>query len=321
MIKAILRFFTPLVVLGVTAVLGWGTLKLLQKADAQHVDSLKPAANTNQTTQPTVIGTNAPPGPYCWRPGGATDPANTIEKRIPVPPGYEREQLNPGDWQDWLRKLPLKPQATTAPAAGPVAAVDLDLSDKSIQHGADAVLRLRTEYQYSRERYKGGLQFDLATGQYVVFDEWARGIRPIIDGQTVTWTKPPRHKIHDVSYASFHSYLDTILTYGGPNLLDRNSTQVIKASEMLIGEIFVQKGNPSNAAIVLDMATGPSGRKAFLLAQWSPTTKELQILRNARPADTRILPWYDLNFGQSLTTPAGNFARGDLKSWALPKKH
>lgn len=62
----------------------------------------------------------------------------------------------------------------------------------------------------------------------------------------------------------------------------------------------------------VDMAINPTtNKKVFLLAQSYMPAQEIQILKS--PNDTKISPWYSLDFGNVLNTPEWTFTPNDLK--------
>ncbi|MFB3891720.1 MAG: DUF4846 domain-containing protein [Phycisphaerae bacterium] len=321
MLKTIIRFLTPIVVLGVALVGGWGLLTVLGNADKAFEASRKAARASAMQQEEAPATQVAPPAtPYPWL--AKYDPANTIGARIHAPPGYERVQVDPDTLSYWLRNLPLKPPGTPVRLwngqekpfqGGHVAVVDIDVGNEDLQQCADAIIRLKAEYLYSRRRYRD-IHFNFTNGTNVEFVKWAEGIKPIVNGDVVTWTRPRRDRTRDYSYDNFRAYLETVMTYADTASLAQELAPVGSPKVMQISNIFIQAGHPGHAAMVVDMCENRrNGAKCFLLAQGFMPAQDIHILRNTRPADTRIWPWYDVNFGPTLKTPDWQFTRHDLK--------
>lgn len=319
MLKSLAGFVTIIIVLA--GVLGGGylLLGLAHSADVAHETAMKPVPAT-MADQPTSTPTTLPHRAYPWV--SHYDPASTLAARIPAPPGYERIDADPDGFATWLRNLPVKPAGTPVrlfngqPApnqSGHVAVLDIDVGDKDLQQCADAVIRLRAEYLYNKQQ-NSRIHFNFTNGTTVEFTKWAGGIKPVIEGNTIVWTKPHRNQVKDYSYENFRSYLEMVFTYAGTASLSQELTPVSPPKLMNIGNVFIQGGNPGHAVIVIDMVENKrNGAKAFLLAQSFMPAQDIHVLRNTRPADTGIWPWYDLNFGPQLNTPDWKFNRADLK--------
>lgn len=337
MLRSIIRFFVPLVVLAATLAGGWFLLNILTRADevsrvAAHNSGTIHASNA--ASQPTT----RPTSPYCWL--GRYDPANTIATRIPVPRGYQRVEVEPDSgFAYWLRNLPLRPDGTPVrlfngqPKANQnahIAVVDIDVGNKDLQQCADAIVRLRAEYLYYRaarlmadsptaaSNWLAKIHFNFTSGDNVDFLRWGLGQRPSVQGNAVTWTKPPRRTPSDYSYANFRSYLDTIFTYAGTASLAKELAPGGALKNMRIGDVFIVGGSPGHAVMVVDMIENPrNGAKAFLLAQSFMPAQDIHILKNLRGADAGIAPWYDVRFGGNLVTPEFTFSTRDFKRWPL----
>jgi hypothetical protein len=247
----------------------------------------------------------------------AYDPAQSIESRIPAPSGFDRLTVSSGSFGDWLRHLPLKPGnpdvllfngQKRVDQASHYAVVDIDVGNQDLQQCADAVIRLRAEYFYSRNRYED-IHFLYTNGATVDFQQWIDGKRPQLRNNVVEWVKsePP-----DWSYSSFRKYLNNIFLYAGSISLDRELVPVKAPSTAKMGDVFITPGRPGHAVLVVDMACEMStGRKVVLLAQSFIPAQDIHILKNMR--DTKLSPWYDANFGGVLITPDWRFGPAELK--------
>ena len=247
------------------------------------------------------------------------NPQSTIADRIAPPPDYVRTEVKPGTFGQWLRNLPLK--AGTPPVLlfngdrkrnqnAHFAVIDIDVGRKNLQQCADAVIRLRAEYLYQRKSF-GDIHFNFTSGDNAEFSRWIFGHRPQVRGETVRWS---RTEPVDSSYTSFRNYLNTVFTYAGSYSLSREMKSVRNIADMKIGDVFIQGGFPGHAVIIVDMAVNPqTGRKVFMLVQSYMPAQEPHILVN--PRNSKLSPWYDLDFGETLYTPEWTFRGSDLKSF------
>jgi len=253
---------------------------------------------------------------YPWL-NGRSAGRDTIASRFAPPAGFERVSVRPGGFGHWLRHLPLQPEGTKvylhdgrlkANQGVHAAVVDLDIGRRDLQQCADAVMRLRAEYLYSKRRYDA-IGFNFTSGDRAAFTRWADGWRPRIEGRRVRWV---RQGERGAGYANFRAYLVSVFTYAGSYSLSRELSRVDRAADIRIGDAFVQGGFPGHAVIVVDMAVErSSGRKAFLLAQSFMPAQSLHVLKN--PARAGGSPWYTLPAGDTLRTPEWTFSLGHLR--------
>jgi hypothetical protein len=241
--------------------------------------------------------------------------SDTVANRVKPPQGFKRTAASPGSFGEWLRSLPLKPGRPAVllyngrkkkDQNAHYAVVDMDIGKKNLQQCADAVIRLRAEYLYSKQRFDR-IHFNFTSGHRADFTKWAKGFRPAVNGSSVTWTKKSNA---DSSYESFTRYLETVFIYAGTASLEKELKN-IDVPDMQIGDVFIHGGFPGHAAIVVDMARDTRGRKVFLLAQSYMPAQDIHILKN--PRDAVLSPWYDLDFGEKLITPEWDFSRSELK--------
>ncbi len=253
--------------------------------------------------------------PYPWV--EQVDQANALGARIAAPAGFERVACEDGSFAAWLRGLPLKegsPQVLLfdgrpkANQEAHVAVLDIDVGERDLQQCADAAIRLRAEYLYSRGE-TGRIAFRFTSGDEASYRRWADGFRPKVHGNKVEWAKTAGK---DSSYRAFRSYLDTVFTYAGTRSLAKEMTPVPDPKGISAGDVFVQGGSPGHAVIVLDVAEeGSTGRRVFLLAQGFMPAQQVHVLKNSSyPA---LSPWYDADLGDTLVTPEWTFQKGDLK--------
>ena len=236
---------------------------------------------------------------------------------IAPPAGFSRSSAAPDSFAAWLRDLPLKP------AGSPVllhdgtpkrnqsvhaAVIDIDTGSQDLQQCADAVIRLRAEYLFSRNRIPE-ICFNFTSGDAAAYSQWRAGFRPAIKGNRVTWAKTAAA---DSSYNGFRGYLRSVFAYAGSQSLSRELLAVKTPAQMKIGDIFIRGGMPGHAVIIIDMAEkGGTGDKVFLLAQSYMPAQDIHVLKN--PGEPRLSPWYSVRFGDSLRTPEWEFQQTELK--------
>ena len=188
------------------------------------------------------------------------------------------------------------------------AVVDIDVGNRDLQQCADAVMRLRAEYLYSKGNHET-IHFNFTSGDRADFAKWAEGYRPVVDGNNVKWIKSAAE---DSSHGSFRAYVDRVFAYAGSHSLSKELTRIEDVAKMRIGDVFIQGGFPGHAIIVVDMVVNrESGKKLFLLAQSYIPAQDIHILKN--PNDDALDPWYEVDFGESLHTPEWTFGKNDLK--------
>ena len=265
------------------------------------------------------LGLTPPPGnTYPWLDN--YDPAQSLANRIPVPAEFERMTVSTGSFGEWLRNLPLKPGTPEvllyngqkkANQTAHQAVIDIDVGNQDLQQCADAVIRLKAEYEFSRNVFEN-IHFQFTSGDVVDFLRWSDGNVPVVRGNSVEWTKTAPN---DWSHASLRRYLNLVFQYAGSISLNRELVPVRDVRAMRIGDVFIKAGSPGHAVLVVDMACHPrTDRRVFLLAQSYLPAQDIHILKN--PRDSRLSPWFDIEFGQVLVTPEWDFNLNELKRFA-----
>jgi len=254
---------------------------------------------------------------YPWLGGAA---AGTIEARVPAPSGWQRLPAPPGSFGAWLRGLPVKPGRPEVrlfdgkPKANQDAhfvVLDVDTGGRDLQQCADAVMRLRAEFQ-RQAGLESEICFRFTDGTEARWRDWKQGLRPKRSGGKMTWDK---RASADASYQSFRRYLDIVFGYAGTASLARELDRVSDARRIEAGDVFIQGGSPGHAVIVVDVAQDAQGRRAVLLAQSYMPAQDIHVLRNPRSPDN---PWYIIDGDGPLTTPEWHFPAGSLRRFTDP---
>ena len=224
----------------------------------------------------------------------------TIFRRFKPPPGFSRTVIDTSSFGFYLRHLKLKIFGTTVRYYDGqpknkrnvyISVIDMDIGNRDLQQCADAIMRLRSEFLYDRQRYRD-IHFNFVSdGQPRYYEEFNEG---------------------DHSYGKFRKYLDYIFSYANTRSLSQELISLDSIVEMQIGDVFIQTGNPyGHAVIVVDLAENPdTGEKVYMLAQSYMPAQDIQVLINRE--NSRISPWYILDEGP-IETPEWTFNPGDLK--------
>jgi hypothetical protein len=204
---------------------------------------------------------------YDWM----SHPARERLDVIAPPEGAVRVALAPGSFGEWLRRLPLLDAGApvhlydgSLKARQDVHArvVDLDVGARDLQQCADAVMRLRAEYLYSR-------------GLPVRFHPDPGKPRELV------WTGRDRER--------FRKFLVRLFADAGTASL---AAELERASGALApGDVLIQGGYPGHAVLVLDAVDAPDGRRLVLLGQSYMPAQEFHVLKNL--GDAKLSPWFD----------------------------
>lgn len=249
---------------------------------------------------------------FPWLRGNAS-PRERI-KDIPPPANYSRVSVTKGSFAEWLRDLPLKPVETAVYLHNGkkkgrqdvhYRVLDIDTGTGDLQQCADAAMRLRAEYLFSRERFDK-IRFNFVSGFNADYPTWRKGYRVIVNGNRCRWEKKAGA---NTGYKSFKKYMRVVFSYANTHSLSREMKPVRDVRDIRIGDLFIEGGFPGHAVIVVDMATDGSGNRVFLLAQSYMPAQDIHILKSPFP----ISPWYDIRFGDQLETPEWTFKKTDLK--------
>ncbi len=240
----------------------------------------------------------------------------TLAQRLSPPAGFVRRPAEVGSFARWLRQLPMKPKGAGVYLHNGLLkprqdvhtdVVDIDIGRRDLQQCADAVMRLRAEWQLASGRV-GQIGFKYTGGGRVTFARWAQGWRPNAKG--TRWSRRGRA---DNSYPSFRRYMRHVFAYAGTYSLSRELKRVDRQA-LGIGDVFIKGGFPGHAVLVVDMVQNPAtGEKRFALAQSYMPAQNIHILKN--PQDRNGGPWYPATFSWPLVTPEWTFHLGSLKRW------
>lgn len=241
---------------------------------------------------------------------------STIKERFALPEGYQRVNVQPSSFAEFLRNLPLKPDGTRVtyyngnekPGKVYDAVLDIDVGEQDLQQCADAVMRLRAEYLYKMGKFDK-ISFNFVSGFKADYQSWMQGNRVIVeDGKYAKWVKKAPSSN---DYKSFRQYMDIVFTYAGTVSLEKELKQ-INVSEIQIGDVFIKGSLPGHCVIVVDMAENLTTKdKIFMVAQSYMPAQDIHILKSEENKD--ISPWISVDFGEKLETPEWTFSRDQLR--------
>jgi hypothetical protein len=238
------------------------------------------------------------------RPGHAAPPwptrgsAGTLIGRFEPPPKAQRVAVEPGSFAAWLRELPLRPAGTQVLLHSGnakhrqdvhAAVIDIDTGKRDLQQCADAVMRLRAEYLWSKNR-PGQACFLSAAGKTLRFG--GKG------------------------YPAYRKWLDTVYNWANTGSLRQQMQPVRDALQVQPGDVYVMGaggGLPyGHAVLVLDVAQEPGarGQRWVQLSQSYMPAQDIHVLQNG--AEPKVGPWFRVQADGSLGTPEWIFKAGSL---------
>lgn len=239
----------------------------------------------------------------------------TLSARFSAPANYTRVNNSEISFGDYLSRFPLLPPDEKVLLYNGkekhrqdvhAAILKIDVGNKDLQQCADAVMRLRAEYLYSKKRYDE-ISFHFTSGFKAEYKKWRMGYRIQVKGNKVQWYL--KEKPSDTR-ENFMAYMQTVFMYAGTLSLQKElKPKALKDLEA--GDVFIQGGSPGHAVIVMDVAVHiKTKEKIFLLAQSYMPAQNIHVLKNFNDED--ISPWYRLKENQVLETPEWQFTPGSL---------
>ena len=212
----------------------------------------------------------------------------TVETRIAVPEGYERVPVEKGSYEEFYRKLPLKPAGTSVyyydgqkkNSSYHAAVYDFPNLSEDLLQCADACMKMRAEYYYARGEYDK-IGFNAESGTYLPFKKFMDGYRLTGSGWKSGYAKGSSRKIFD-------EYLRIVYSYASTRSMAKEVLP-IDIKDLKIGDVFVQSGSPGHAVFVTDMAVDKkTGRKIMLIGQGYMPAQDLHIVESFES----ISPWF-----------------------------
>jgi hypothetical protein len=241
--------------------------------------------------------------------------ASLIKMEDPVPITSGMHSVASGDTESWsffLQHLPVttgkildyrgKPVPDQDKQAG---IISFDVGARDLQQCADALMRLRAEYLFARQRYEE-IGFHFVSGQLYAWKDYCKGLRPVARGNAIVFT---HGATAEYTHESLRNYLDLVYTYASTISLAK---ELKPASDFAIGTIIIHAGSPGHCFIIIDEARNTEGAKVFKLAEGYTPAQSIYVLRNPEEAGTS--PWYKLSKG-TISTASYTFTSYQLKKF------
>lgn len=220
------------------------------------------------------------------------------------PPIETPEKLKQDSWQQFLQNLPVVQGQVVDYRGIPVtnqgkaaAIVNYDVGNKDLQQCADALIRLRAEYLFSRQRYRE-IRFEFTSGQLYSFSDYCEGIRPLPKGNQVVFsltTTPTK-----ISYAALRKYLDIVYAYAGTISLTR---ELKAATTLTVGTVIIKAGSPGHCCMVIDEATTSTNGKVYKLVEGFTPAQSIYVLKNPNDGSE----WHTLKEEEPIRTSSYSF--------------
>lgn len=193
-----------------------------------------------------------------------------------------------------------------------IAILNYDIGNKDLQQCADAIIRLKAEYLFKKQRFND-IKFQFTNGDVFSWNDYRVGIRP----QLISTNKVSFNKVanEDDSYKNFRNYLDVVFTYAGTISLN-NETEAIKNNkDIKTGDIINTPGSPGHAVIIVGRAKNKGGEIIYLLAQGYTPAQSLHEITN--PYNQKINPWYELDVNKHpIITARYAFKQTNIRSFS-----
>lgn len=239
-------------------------------------------------------------------------------REIPAPETYRRLERPDSSFGAWLRSLSFKKDKQVHLYNGQLkrnqsaqfAVIDMPVGNKDLQQCADAVMRLRAEYFFSRGEMKK-IVFRSGDGTVLSFYDWLHGTRYKVSGNRII----PVHTGNTSrdQRKNLEAYLEFVFSYCGTITLQNSLKKVRSVSEVELGDVLIRGGSPGHAMIVVDVAMNDKGERLFMLAQSYMPAQDIHLVQN--PNDAALSPWYKAVTDEEIITPEWTFSPADLRRW------
>ena len=232
---------------------------------------------------------------------------NTIKSRFLPPKDFHWVEEKPESFGYFIENFELETYGSPILKydGSPIATQNLheaifkiDVGTKDLQQCADAVMRLRAEFLWKEKRFDE-IAFHFTSGDLVKWIDYKKGVRPIINGSTVSFAQSAKE---NDSYENFRNYLDLIFNYAGTISLTKETKAVKSNSDLKSGDILITPGSPGHVVFIAGVTENKKGEKRYLLGEGFTPAQSIHILKN--PFDKGMSPWYNLDIDSEQTKTA-----------------
>jgi len=239
-------------------------------------------------------------------------------REISLPKDFNYSVSADTSYSNWLLDIALKENKTVYLYNGKLkpdqnvqyGVMDIDIGKKDLIQCADAVMKLRADFLFSKHRFHE-LNFISTSGDSLCFEKWLKGIRWKEHGSGLQAYKS--NSTANDNTAEYKKFMELVFSYCGTYSLSKQLKPIVDVNSIQPGNVFIKGGFPGHAVTVMAVANNANGEKVFLLSQGYMPAQDIHILKNY--ADPDISPWYSLKDIYPLYTPQWQFEIGSLKRW------
>jgi len=253
---------------------------------------------------------------YSWE----TSNQELLVNRHPLPKGFALTNVDESSFEHWLRCLPMKPKGTPIKLfngkkkmlqALNGGVLDIDVGKTDLQQCADAVMRLRAEYLYSKKKF-ANIHFNYTSGFNAEYSKWREGYKIGVKDNKAYYYK--KTESTDKTYQGFRKYLWNVYNYAGTYSLNKElkkqSTKNIKE-----GDVLIIGGFPGHVVMVAAAAENASGEKAVLLIQSYMPAQNIHIVKKQFTRGEGV--WFKVSDleKKGWTTWEFDYTKEHIKTW------
>lgn len=211
---------------------------------------------------------------------------------------YNPQPLNypPDSWPYFLQHLPAEHKPIVDYKGNLIgnqekhfAVLSFDIGNADLQQCADALMRIRAEYLFSRMKYTE-IGFHFNNGIFYSWTDYLNGLRPILKNRKIILGHAAAASV--ISHSSLRKYLDIVYAYANTVSLCR---ELKYTNRLETGTVIIYPGNPGHCCMIIDEALGDDRDTVYKLAEGYMPAQSIYILSN--PYEPDLNPWYHLGKG------------------------